>query len=57
MNMLDKMSKYEMDATSFVEDTERQRFCPQTNRRTDGRTDRRTRWNQYTPFNFMEVGI
>ena len=34
---------------SIVEDTERTRFCPQT--------DRRTRWNQYTPsFNFVEAG-
>ena len=32
--------KYEMDLASIVEDTERTRFCPQT--------DRRTRWNQYT---------
>ena len=35
------MCKYEMDPMSIVEDTERTRFCPQT--------DRRTRWNQYTP--------
>ena len=25
-------------------------------RRTDGRTDGQTRWNQYTPFNFVERG-
>ena len=43
--LLDYMCKYEMDLMSIVEDTERTRFCP----RTDGRTDRRTRWNQYTP--------
>ena len=41
LKLLDKMCKYEMDPTSIVEDTERTRFCPQT--------DRRTRWNQYTP--------
>ena len=34
--LLDKMCKYEMDPTSMVEDTERTRFCPQTDRRTDG---------------------
>ena len=28
-----------MDPISIVEDTERTRFCPQTDRRTDGRTD------------------
>ena len=30
-----------MDQMSIVDDTERTQFCPQT--------DRRTRWNQYTP--------
>ena len=30
-----------MDPTNIVEDTERTRFCPQT--------DRRIRWKQYTP--------
>ena len=39
------MCKYEMDPASIVGATERTRFCPQTDRRTDGRT----RWNQYTP--------
>ena len=39
--LLDKMCKYEIDLTSIVEDTERTRFCPPT--------DRRTRWHQYTP--------
>ena len=33
---------------TIVDDTERTRFCPQT--------DRRTRWNQYSPFNFVELG-
>ena len=38
------MYKYEMEPTSIVEVTERTRFCPQTDRQTDGRT----MWNQYT---------
>ena len=41
LKLLDKMCKYEMDPASIVEDTERTRFSPQTNRRI--------RWNQYTP--------
>ena len=41
LKLLDKICKYEMDPTNIVEDTGRTRFCPQT--------DRRTRWNQYTP--------
>ena len=41
LKLLDKMCKYGMDPASIDEDTERTRFCP--------RTDRRTRWNQYTP--------
>ena len=49
MKLLDTMCKYEMDPMSIIEDTERTRFCPQT--------DRRTRWNQYTPFNFVEAGV
>ena len=40
LKLLDKMCNYEIDP-SIVEDTERTRFCPQT--------DRRTRWYQYTP--------
>ena len=39
LKLLDKMCKYEMDPMSIVEDTERTRFCPQTVRRTDRRTD------------------
>ena len=42
LKLLHKMCKYEMDPTSIVEDTERTRFCPQTDRQTDRRTDRRT---------------
>ena len=30
------MCKYEKDPMSIVEDTERTRFCPQMDRRTDG---------------------
>ena len=39
LKLLVKMCKYEMDPTSIVEDTERTRFCPQT--------DRWTRWNPF----------
>ena len=39
LKLLDKMCKYEMDPTSIVEDTERKRFCLQTDRRTDGRSE------------------
>ena len=35
--LVDKMCKYKMDPVNIVEDTEKTRFCPQT----DGRTDRR----------------
>ena len=35
LKLLDKMCIYEMDLASIVEDTERTRFCPQT----DGRMD------------------
>ena len=51
LKLLDMMCKYEMDPASVVEDTERAGFCPQTDRRTGGRTDsdRRTRWNHYFP--------
>ena len=37
---------YELDLVSIVEDTERTRFCRQTDWRTIGRTDRGTRRNQ-----------
>ena len=50
LKMFDKMCQYEMHPTNIVEDTERTWFCPQTDRWMDGRMDRRTRWNQYTPF-------
>ena len=53
-NFIDKMCKYEMDPMSFVEDTERTRFCPQTDRRMDGRTDKVI--PVYPPINFVEAG-
>ena len=46
--LLDKMCKYEMDLTSIVEDTKRTRFCPQTDRRTDGQGE-----TSIPPFNFV----
>ena len=36
---LDKMYKYEMDPVSIVIDTEQTRFCPQTDRLTDGQDE------------------
>ena len=48
------MCKYEMDLTSIVEDTEQTRFCPQTDRWTDGQTDKVK--PVYPPFNFVEAG-
>ena len=39
---------------SIVEDTERTRFCPQTDRRTDGQTDKVI--PVYPPINFVEAG-
>ena len=45
LKLLDTMCKYKMDLTSIFEDTERTRFCPQT--------DKRTRWNQYTPLSTL----
>ena len=35
LKLLDKMCKYEMNPASIVEETERTRFCPQTQRRRD----------------------
>ena len=40
------MCIYEMDPTSIVEDTERTRFCPQTDKVKP----------VYPPFNFIEGG-
>ena len=39
-----------MDPMSIVDDTERTRFCPQTDRRTDGQGD-----TSIPPFNFVEA--
>ena len=39
LKLLGKMCKYEMDPMSILEDTERTRFCPQTDRRKDGQGD------------------
>ena len=55
LKLLDKMCKYEIDPTSIVEDTEWTRFCPQTDSRTDGQTDKVK--PVYPPFNFVEVGL
>ena len=52
LKLLDKMCKYEMDPMSIVEDTERTRFCPQTDRRTDGQGE-----TSIPPFNFVEAGV
>ena len=51
LKLLDKMCKYEMDPMSILEDTERTRFCPQTDRWTDGQGD-----TSIPPFNFVEAG-
>ena len=48
------MCTYEMDPMSIVEDTERTRFCPQTDRRMDGQTDKVI--PVYPPINFVEAG-
>ena len=48
------MCKYEMGPMSIVEDTEWTRFCPQTDRRTDGQTDKVI--PVYPPINFVEAG-
>ena len=37
LEWLDKMSKYELDLVSILEDTERTQFCPQTDGRAEGR--------------------
>ena len=50
LKLLDKMYKYEMDSTGIIEDTERTRFCPQTDRQTDKVKP------VYPLFNFVEGG-
>ena len=54
LKLLDKTYIYEMDPASIVEYTERTRFCPQTDRRTDGRSNKVK--SLYPPFNFVEAG-
>ena len=49
LKLLDKMYKYEMDPTRTVDATERTWDAG----RTDGQTDGRMEWNQYTPNNFI----
>ena len=46
LKLHNKMCKYEIDLASIVEDIERTRFCPQTDRRTDRQTDRQTEGKQ-----------
>ena len=48
LKLVDKMCKHEMDLASIVEDTERTWFLLQT--------ERRTKWNQYTPLKFVGRG-
>ena len=48
--LLDMICKYEMDQTCIVEDTERTRFCPQMDRRTDRQGE-----TSIPPFNFVEA--
>ena len=54
LKLLPEMCKYEMDPMSIVEDTEQTRFCPQTDKRTDGRTENVE--PVYPSFNFVEAG-
>ena len=57
--LVDKMSKYQRDLASYVEDTERTRFVLEMDGKTDVRirqTDEWIKWNQYTPLNFVGTG-
>ena len=56
LKLLDKMCKYELDPASILEDTERTRFCPQMDRRREGRTDGQGE-TSIPPFNFVERGV
>ena len=49
------MCKYEIDLASIVEDTERTRFCLQTDRRWDGQTDRQTDGQGETRFTPLQL--
>ena len=53
LKLVDEMCKHEMDPVSIVGDTEWACLSQHTERWTDGRTDGRTKWNQYTPLNFV----
>ena len=58
LKLLDRMCKYEMDSMSIVENTERTRFCPQTDRRTDGQGDTsippfQLRWSR--GYNYIQI--
>ena len=56
LKLFDKICKYEMDPAGIVEDIERTLFGLQTDGQTDGRIDGQTKWNQYTPLNFVGMG-
>ena len=43
-----------MDPASVVEDAERTLFCPQTDRRVDGRTDKMK--SVYPPYTWLGMG-
>ena len=54
------MCKYEMDPMSILEDTERTRFCPQTDGRTDGQGDTsippfQLRWSG--EYNYLPIDV
>ena len=57
LRLLNKICKHEMDPMNIVEDTEWTRFCPQTDRWTDGRTDGQSDKvkPEYPLFNFVEA--
>ena len=52
LKLVDKICKYEMDAVSILDDTLRTRFCPQTDRWTDGQGE-----TSVPPFNFVGDGV
>ena len=55
LKLLDKLYQYEMDPSRTIGATEHSRDAGRTDRWTDGWTDRRTEWNQYTPPNNFVV--
>ena len=55
LNLLDKMCKYEMDATRTVGATEQTQDAGRTDGQTDGRTDGRSETN-IPPYNFVVRG-